>query len=214
MRSSAWPHAFVIDCYYLEHTSPLVLMLPLASVPLILTCAIDGKAVCVWKPQAGELLRKYDAAEVLVGAPAPPAPGDADASNAGAEAAVACGCEVVGKRLVALGARGRGTVHFCTPSVSGLDFHPELTVALPRGAPAAVALAYSDAAATLCALLAGGEGVALLPAREAREGGRGFGAPALIRLNAPEPALRAPDGEGDVQKSAKRVKTDGAVEAS
>ena len=216
VRSSAWPHAFVIDCYYLEHTSPLVLMLPLAAAPLILTCATDGKAVCAWTAHTGELLRKHEADELLSMPPPPQGGADASSSGAAEPAAVACGCEVEAQGLVALGTRGRGFIHFATASPGGLQPHPELAVALPLGAPAVVAMSYSAASATLCALLAGGEGVALLPAKGPSEGGRGFGPPALMRFNAPEPerlGLKAPlAADGQEAKGAKRAKTDGDEE--
>ena len=49
LRSSRWPDAFVIECYYLWHTSPLLLALPLTSSPLVLTAPVDGKELCLWR---------------------------------------------------------------------------------------------------------------------------------------------------------------------
>ena len=53
VRSSCYPHAFVIESFYLLHTSPLQVMLPTATAPLILTAAAEGREICLWKYFSG-----------------------------------------------------------------------------------------------------------------------------------------------------------------
>lgn len=65
VRSSQWPHAFVIECYYLWHTSPLLVVLPLASSPLMISAACDGHELCVWRAHSGVLLNRTPAQELL-----------------------------------------------------------------------------------------------------------------------------------------------------
>lgn len=184
VRESAWPHSFVIDCYYLEHTSPLVLMLAIASAPLVLTSATDGQTLCAWKAHTGELVRKHTAAELLGGT-------SNSEQSSSTSAAIACGCEVKAQGLVALAPKQGGSIHFCAASAdaSAIEARPALACELPSGAPGAAALSYSADSAVLCVLLVGGEGVALLPAAAS---GQGFGASTLLRFcHVPDAALLA-----------------------
>jgi len=44
-----WPSADIIERYYLTHTSPVEVVLPLAALPLLLTAAGSGAEVCLWR---------------------------------------------------------------------------------------------------------------------------------------------------------------------
>ena len=48
VRASCWPEAYIIDGYYLEHTTPLSLLVPFAQAPLLATAAYDGQHLCLW----------------------------------------------------------------------------------------------------------------------------------------------------------------------
>ena len=100
VRTSMWPHAFVIDCYCLRHVTPLQIMLPLVSAPLLLTAADGGREVCVWRGAGGGLLFARPAAELWkVLRPA----------DNGAEppAALQAACELAKARIIILGFAGR-----------------------------------------------------------------------------------------------------------
>ena len=59
MRNSVWPHPFVINNYYLGHTLPLQMVLPMASSPLLVTCATGAGDICVWRLHGGALLQQW-----------------------------------------------------------------------------------------------------------------------------------------------------------
>ena len=172
MRSSNWPHPFVIDCYHLGHTTPLALLLPLAAAPLLLTASADGRALSVWVLHEGGLLGTLPVAGLLgsgeAGEAAAAAAGGGGDTAAAAAAQLVCACEVPSQRLVAIGLRDKPAIYFCSvaanetattaaasSSSSGSRMPlayaaAECTVTLP--APPA-ALAYSASANVLCALL-------------------------------------------------------------
>ena len=102
VRTSMWPHAFVIDCYCLRHVTPLQIMLPLASAPLLLTAADGGREVCVWRGAGGGLLSAQPAAELWKQL----RPGD----DAEPPAALQAACELEKARILLLGFAGRKEV--------------------------------------------------------------------------------------------------------
>ena len=124
---------------------------------------------------------------------------------------VACGCEIPDQGLVALGDRSTTTptIHFITPKPDGsLVPRPELACQLPPGAPGAVALAFSAGSGVLCALLGGGEGVALFPVEAQKGGFRASGA-TVMRLSVPP---RAPTSS-TVAPSMDSASGDGGTDA-
>ncbi|KAL3927722.1 MAG: hypothetical protein SGPRY_002693, partial [Prymnesium sp.] len=66
VRASRYPHSFVIESFYLHHTSPLKLMLPLSSAPLLLTVGAEGKEVCWWSRHEQGLMAFTFSAEKAV----------------------------------------------------------------------------------------------------------------------------------------------------
>ena len=197
VRSSRWPEAFVIDCYYLWHATPLSMVLPLKSRPLLLTAAADGRELCMWRLHAGTLLERVPASELIASQAAGSAASGSDASSAAT--AVACSCEVAVQRLVAFGFQGRAALSFCTPECewdatnAGLRVQPELECTGLAGEP--VSLAYSESAARLCVLLRDGTGVVLVPATA----GRGFdvAASVVVHVGEPQPALASQEATND-----------------
>ena len=103
VRTSMWPHAFVIDCYCLRHVTPLQIMLPLVSAPLLLTAADGGREVCVWRGAGGGLLVARPAAELWK---------QLRPADNGAEppAALQAACEWAKARVLLLGFAGRKEV--------------------------------------------------------------------------------------------------------
>lgn len=103
VRTSVWPHAFVIDCYCLRHVTPLQIMLPLVSAPLLLTAADGGREVCVWRGAGGGLLVAQPAAELWK---------QLRPADNGAEppAALQAACEWAEARVLLLGFAGRKEV--------------------------------------------------------------------------------------------------------
>jgi len=188
VRSSHWPHAFVIECYYLSHMTPLQLLLPLRHAPLLLTVASDGAEVCYWRAHSGVLLGTMSAArllgnvEVEAGMTSGGGGGcssegvDGTALGTSGGTCIMSGCEVVGSGLIALAFAGRWAVHLCAIECDCDAAHaklvprPELTVAL---AAQPIILAHSRGSGLLCALLAWGA-VVLMPA--AADGTVGFDA--------------------------------------
>ena len=177
IRSSHWPHAFVIECYYLWHSTPLSLVLPLKSCPLVLSATSEGKEICVWKAHSGALLDRMEASIVQH------------------EATITCACEIgAPHRLVAFGVRG--AIIFCSTLSCAITFSnkpdansagspalspmPELTITLPDlgSCDELAAMAYSATAecgsrrGMLCALTKGSGSVLLFP--RALDTGRGF----------------------------------------
>ena len=219
VRSSQWPAAYVIDCYYLEHNSPLSLMLPLQCAPLVLTAATAGTGVCVFRVHTGDLLCRISTEELMAVANGATEPAGASVAAAAAGASssapqpmpVACGCEIPDQGLVALGDRSTTTptIHFITPKPDGsLVPRPELACQLPPGAPGAVALAFSAGSGVLCALLGGGEGVALFPVDAQKGGFRASGATVMRLSVPPRTPTVAPGMEsaaGDSSKDAQTV---------
>ena len=94
-----WPHAFVIDCYCLRHVTPLQIMLPLASAPLLLTAADGGREVCVWRGAGGGLLSARPAAELWKQL--------RPAEDADSPTALQAACEWAAARVLLLGFAGR-----------------------------------------------------------------------------------------------------------
>ena len=99
VRTSMWPHAFVIDCYCLRHVTPLQIMLPLASAPLLLTAADGGREVCVWRGAGGGLLSARPAAELWKQL--------RPAEDADSPTALQAACEWAAARVLLLGFAGR-----------------------------------------------------------------------------------------------------------
>ena len=99
VRTSVWPHAFVIDCYCLRHVTPLQIMLPLVSAPLLLTAADGGREVCVWRGAGGGLLSARPAAELWKQL--------RPADNAEPPAALQAACEWADARVLLFGFAGR-----------------------------------------------------------------------------------------------------------
>ena len=201
VRSSLWPHAFVIECYYLWHTKPLLLLIPLVSSPLILTAAADGYEVCAWRLHGGALLNRFPAAQLLAGCSGNgAAPGSALAEAGANVAAVACACEVSTMQLVAIGFAGRQSISFCRPdcewdaSAAQLLPQPDLECGI-SGEP--LAMAHNASSSFLCVLLRGGTGLVLLP--EAT-GGSGFNAKAAIVVSL-DPGPTAPPTADDASAS-------------
>ena len=220
VRESQWPLAYIIECYYLEHQSPIVIMLPLATSPLVLTAATDGKMLCAWRVHAADTppLSMQSAAELVpadasVVVPSSSAAASSSSAEPESASALACGCEVPWMRLVALGARGSSTIHFCEPhadataGTGGVTPKPELACRLPAGAPGPIALACSAATRVLCALLVGGEGVALLPAASSGVGFNAAGA-AVLRLapSVPESIGAAAGADEEEERASKAPK--------
>ena len=188
VRSSHWPHAFVIECYYLSHMTPLQLLLPLRHAPLILTIASDGAEVCYWRAHRGVLLGTTNSARLLGNVEVEAgmtSVGGGGCSGEGADGTalgtsggtyILSGCEVVGSGLIALAFAGRWAVHLCALECDCDAAHaklvprPELTVAL---AAQPIILAHSRGSGLLCALLAWGA-VVFMPA--AADGAVGFDA--------------------------------------
>jgi len=133
-----WPSADIIERYYLTHTSPVEVVLPLAALPLLLTAAGSGAEVCLWRCDGAERLWKRSAAELLrllrhaaplgpdAGDAPPPAPPPAPSpvaasASAGSEAAegsacgegavLRCACELAASRLLYLGFDSERTLH-------------------------------------------------------------------------------------------------------
>lgn len=204
VRSSHWPHAFVIECYYLSHTTPLQLMLPLRHAPLLVTAAAAGRGVCFWRAHSGVLLGKMSAARLLLGGDDGAAverleTGGASAGVGGATAeggggsGILGGCEVLREvgSLIALLFSGRASVHFvatrCTWDAVNAELlpRPELTVPLPEEP---VAVSHSRGSGHLCVLLASG---ALVLVDAAAGGGAGFDATSVRAIT-----LRATPGVG------------------
>ena len=94
-----WPHAFVIDCYCLRHVTPLQIMLPLVSAPLLLTAADGGREVCVWRGAGGGLLSARPAAELWKQL--------RPAEDADSPTALQAACEWAAARVLLLGFAGR-----------------------------------------------------------------------------------------------------------
>ena len=201
VRSSQWPHAFVIDCYYLWHTKPLLVLLPLVSNPLLLTAAADGLEICAWRVHSGALLSRFPAAELLGSGGGSGASGGTGGTG---PVAIACACEVAPQGLVALGFTGRHSISFCSPtcdwiaSTAKLSPRPELECTLSAEP---LAMAYSAASSQLCLLLRGGTGLVLVPATAA---GDGFNAKALtlVGLVAEPDAVLPPAAAEDSQAAA------------
>jgi len=196
VRSSHWPHAFVIECYYLEHTTPLQLLLALRHTPLIVTAASDGREVCYWRAHSGALLGKTRTMKLLAVEGAVEGAG----SECDDDAAIIGGCEVGGcTPLIALALSGRAAVHFCAArcewdgSSAQLLPKPELTFALPE---APLALAYSVGSACLCALLPSGT-LTLIPA--ASDGRAAFDAKRARTVLTASPLSAKPSAAEDEQ---------------
>ena len=100
IRSSHWPHAFVIECYYLWHSTPLSLVLPLKSCPLVLSATSEGKEICVWKAHSGALLDRV-AASTCINPPKMELESVFDNPQCSLTLSIACACEIVSQSLVA-----------------------------------------------------------------------------------------------------------------
>ena len=100
IRSSHWPHAFVIECYYLWHSTPLSLVLPLKSCPLVLSATSEGKEICVWKAHSGALLDRV-AAATCINPPKMEMESVFDNPQCSLTLSIACACEIVSQSLVA-----------------------------------------------------------------------------------------------------------------
>ena len=151
-RRSCWPHADIIESYYLRHKTPLQIVFPLASAPLLLTATSDGNEVCVWSFKDATLVEEVTGAALLgeFGEFGP----SADASDARPlEAACECTCR---EALVALGFRATPAVFFsrltwsATQTGRALTPVPDLTLRLD-GAPDALVTAHDG---SLCVLAA------------------------------------------------------------
>ena len=209
VRSSHWPHAFVIECYYLWHTSPLLLCMPLASSPLVLSASSNGQEICLWRLHAGVLLSRTPASELLNGtggviavdASAAPSAPTLDATSA----AVACACEVPSERLIAFGFVGSSRIGFFTPvcewdaSAARLRPEPKLDCTLAQAHEPA-ALAHCSSAALLCVLLTGATAIALLPA--AAGGGFNSAAALLVRFDVEPHVPIANEAAADADEAA------------
>ena len=163
VRNSVWPHPFVINNYYLGHTLPLQMVLPMASSPLLVTCATGAGDICVWRLQGGALLHQWTAewlqracegreGEPTPAAEEPPAAVEGGAVRGGLEVA----CECAGQRLIAVGF-ATAALHLCELrcEADGSDVKlaplPALTLTLPAPAIAA----ETTAAGSLCVLVPG-----------------------------------------------------------
>ena len=150
-RRSCWPHADIIESYYLRHKTPLQIVLPLASAPLLLTATSDGNEVCVWSFANATLVEEVTGAALLgeFGEFGP----NADASDA---RPLEAACECAGQALVALGFRAAPAVLFsrvtwsATQTGRALTPAPDLTLRLD-GAPDALGAAADG---SLCVLAA------------------------------------------------------------
>ena len=163
VRNSVWPHPFVINNYYLGHTLPLQVVLPMASAPLLVTCATGAPDVCMWRLHGGVLLQRCTAewlqraCEARQGE-ATPAVEEASAAVEGG--AARCGlevaCECAGQRLLALGF-ATAALHFC--EVSGAEDGGDATLsplpALTLTLPAPAIAAETTAEGSLCVLVPG-----------------------------------------------------------
>lgn len=171
VRESRWPHAFVIECYYLEHSQPLALLLPLRDAPLLLTAAVDRAEICVWDAKGGDgaLVGRVPTAELVVRAGKEAAP---EAVAAEAPLLVAAACEIRGGgegiadaptgdlALVAMCFKGphAATISFCACAPAGsaappVRLLPELSHTTLAPGCEVTALAYCAATATLVALV-------------------------------------------------------------
>ena len=151
VRSSCWPHTFVIGSFYLSHTSPLQLALPLAHAPLLITAASNGHAVCLWKMHSGALVQQLSAGELWrLCCP--------DGAASAEPPALGTACECVPLRLVALGFAGDCDLRFVAVACSwdavdaSLSPRPDLALRLPSPALAL----ESNSAGALCVLTAHG----------------------------------------------------------
>ena len=68
VRTSMWPHAFVIDCYCLRHVTPLQIMLPLVSAPLLGLLSKELYATGQWREAEGAARKALLAAPDAAGA--------------------------------------------------------------------------------------------------------------------------------------------------
>ena len=180
VRSSNWPNPFVIEAFYLQHVSPLEIVLPLAHVPLLLTVAAAGRELCCWHLHTAKLAAQLTAASLL-GADLPITAALQDAAGAPSEhiegaaadgedapgTVIVCAAEVAPQGLLALGYRGNAAVHFAAAVLSASDGtaatiepRPQLQLAL---AEAPVAIGYSTGGARLCALVMAAAAVLVFP---------------------------------------------------
>ena len=164
-------HAFVIETYYLEHSQPLALLLPLRDAPLLLTAAVDRAEICVWDAKGGDgaLVGRVPTAELVVRAGKEAAP---EAVAAEAPLLVAAACEIRGGgegiadapagdlALVAMCFKGHhaATISFCACAPAGsaappVRLLPELSHTTLAPGCEVTALAYCAASATLVALV-------------------------------------------------------------
>lgn len=107
VRSSQYPHAFIIERYFLMHTSPVQIMVTLSQQPLLLTAAAEGREVCLWKLHTGTLVEGMSATELHHRlAPSPPA------REAEDHKALLAACECVQQQLLAFVFEAEDAVHF------------------------------------------------------------------------------------------------------
>ena len=175
VRSSLWPNPFVIQRYYLTHTQPLQLVLPMASSPLLLTCADSARELCVWGLHSSKQLHASSAAALqavcegrAVAAASSaaaagngekqqqPAKGEEEGEEA-AEAALEVACECAAQGLLLLGF-GTAALHVlamrCGWEADAVEFEPLPALQLQLPSPALAA--DCTAGGSLCVLVSSG----------------------------------------------------------
>lgn len=218
VRASGWPLTDVIERYYLTHVTPLQVVLPLASLPLLLTATVNGLEVCLWERDSGRRLFLEDSRQLrsaMMGAAGGVGQGPAcsagDAAGASAEGAgeivarLRCACECAAQRLIALAFSGDDGVYFA--AIGGGaggggagPLHPRPELCLRLGSPA-LTLSCSMGERPVLVILTGAEILCFGPAAP------GFGAQPVAQLllsalPAPSAAAAAAEGAGGAEEEA------------
>jgi len=139
VRSSCWPQPEVIDRYFLAHTSPLKVVLPVwghaAGPPLLLTASTNGLQIALWRFDDATMLSMGAASALLAllsetaAAQASQACDDAAASSSSSTTATtlqtACSCApstaITGGHLIALGFADQPSIFFVVARASADD---------------------------------------------------------------------------------------------